>query len=175
MLLVTVGWTLWSDWGTCSSTCGAGIQHRTRSCQNPQASSLTNSCEGESSEYQNCVDVQCSSMYTHTYTFYTDFNHYMYVLNVKIIIIILKLEYYLLKYDMFRFDLNAFLKSVFKLMVAVGWTVWSAWNDCSSTCGTGVQHRTRSCQNIQASYLNNSCAGESIEYQTCVHVQCSST
>jgi len=67
------------------------------------------------------------------------------------------------------------MTTLFSPMFLVGWTLWSAWDDCSSTCGTGVQHRTRSCQNPQASSLSNSCAGINNEYRTCSCVNCNGT
>ena len=57
-------------------------------------------------------------------------------------------------------------------LLLVGWTQWSAWGSCSLTCGTGVQGRSRTCQNPLASALNNSCAGGGNDFRTCSNNAC---
>ena len=57
------GWTSWSDWGGCSSSCGPGLQSRTRTCQNPGVSALTNSCPGDSTNYRVCTDSSCKTIF----------------------------------------------------------------------------------------------------------------
>ncbi|WAR08189.1 ATS14-like protein [Mya arenaria] len=47
-----VGWTSWSDWSSCSVTCGIGQRQKSRSCQNPSASIINNKCPGNVEEIQ---------------------------------------------------------------------------------------------------------------------------
>ena len=42
------------------------------------------------------------------------------------------------------------------------WTSWSSWGQCSQTCGTGVQHRTRNCTKPQ-----QGCDGSDTETRQC--------
>ena len=58
----TTGWTEWSAWSSCTTWCGTGTQSRTRTCQNPLASLLTNSCDGGPLEYRTCTDSSCEYM-----------------------------------------------------------------------------------------------------------------
>jgi len=156
-----VGWTPWSDWGTCSSTCGTGAQRRTRYCQNTQASSLNNNCDGESSEYRTCVEVQCSSTYS-----YSNCKYISIFSNQNTYVIVAWMCIYVDHFN--RFDNNC----IFTNVSLVGWTLWSAWDACSLTCGTGVQQRSRDCHNPLASALSNSCAGNNIDFRTCSSYTC---
>ena len=56
------GFTDWSNWDTCSVTCGGGIQGRTRSCTNPAPQYGGASCVGDVSSEQNCNTEECPSM-----------------------------------------------------------------------------------------------------------------
>jgi len=57
-----IGWTSWTVWSTCSSTCGTGTQSRTRTCRNPAASALNNSCPGDGTDYRTCTDSSCKAL-----------------------------------------------------------------------------------------------------------------
>ncbi|WAR08197.1 HMCN1-like protein [Mya arenaria] len=98
-----VGWMTWSDWSSCNEACGLGQRQRSRSCQNPLASLINNSCSGNAEETQICSSSSCT----------------------------------------------------------LGWTSWSGWTSCSVACGTGLQKRSRSCQNPMTSLINDSCSGSS--------------
>jgi len=54
----------------------------------------------------------------------------------------------------------------------IGWTPWLEWTACTSTCGSGTQFRTRSCQNPTVSHFNNSCPGDSRETRACAEFSC---
>lgn len=44
------GWTPWSSWGQCSSTCGIGFEVRQRSCNNPSPRHGGRICVGQGRE-----------------------------------------------------------------------------------------------------------------------------
>ncbi|UJR31957.1 hypothetical protein I4U23_019430 [Adineta vaga] len=48
-----------------------------------------------------------------------------------------------------------------------GYTAWSSWSACSSTCGTGVHVQTRTCTNPLPSYGGNYCLGSPINITSC--------
>ncbi|XP_052809330.1 coadhesin-like [Mya arenaria] len=56
---VNGGWSGWSLWGSCSSSCGIGMQRRDRTCDNPLSSKDGNPCFGDSVDNRICTDVQC--------------------------------------------------------------------------------------------------------------------
>lgn len=52
----------WSDWGTCSVSCGGGSQDRTRTCTNPKPQYGGADCTGNLKETQSCNTQNCPSM-----------------------------------------------------------------------------------------------------------------
>ena len=58
--LVHGNWTTWSDWGTCSVTCGSGIHERSRDCTNPEPLHGGDDCAGVGKEFRDCeVETLC--------------------------------------------------------------------------------------------------------------------
>ncbi|KAH3778802.1 thrombospondin-2-like isoform X1 [Dreissena polymorpha] len=53
-----------------------------------------------------------------------------------------------------------------------GWSDWSAWSDCSTTCGTGLSRRSRACFNPAPSLLGQQCDGDSNDYSLCYSNPC---
>ncbi|XP_041120376.1 semaphorin-5B-like [Polyodon spathula] len=48
-----------------------------------------------------------------------------------------------------------------------GWTPWSSWAQCSTTCGIGFQVRQRSCSNPSPRHGGRVCVGQSREERFC--------
>ena len=53
------GWSAWSDWGSCSVSCGGGTQTRTRACNNPPPQYGGIACSGSTTESQACNTQSC--------------------------------------------------------------------------------------------------------------------
>ncbi|XP_057313086.1 SCO-spondin-like isoform X2 [Hydractinia symbiolongicarpus] len=53
-----------------------------------------------------------------------------------------------------------------------GWSEWSSYTSCSSTCGVGTQSRTRSCNNPAPSNGGTECSGSAIERPSCFSSPC---
>ena len=45
LILVDGKWSRWGKWGTCSVSCGRGIQTRTRTCNNPAPQNGGQECD----------------------------------------------------------------------------------------------------------------------------------
>ena len=67
-----------------------------------------------------------------------------------------------------RFHLKAFLS------VNGIWALWSAWSDCSLTCGKGKQSRKRICANPAPQFNGDPCPGLEAEDQFCNDIVCPS-
>lgn len=58
--IVHGNWTSWSDWSTCSVTCGSGVHRRNRSCTNPAPLHGGDECPGVDKEFGDCeAETQC--------------------------------------------------------------------------------------------------------------------
>ena len=55
------------------------------------------------------------------------------------------------------------------------WGDWSAWSNCSASCGDGIQNRTRSCDNPAPFNGGNPCSGNETETQSCNDGVCPGT
>ena len=56
---VPSGWSDWSTWSPCSSTCGMGLKHRNRKWINPSAPVDGGHFSSEQTEYDSCTEFQC--------------------------------------------------------------------------------------------------------------------
>ncbi|VDI02394.1 Hypothetical predicted protein [Mytilus galloprovincialis] len=52
------------------------------------------------------------------------------------------------------------------------WGEWSSWNICSATCNSGIQERTRACDNPTPSDGGRCCHERSIESRLCNTIDC---
>ncbi|KAK2185175.1 hypothetical protein NP493_244g03029 [Ridgeia piscesae] len=50
------GWTTWSEWSTCSQSCGIAVRSRHRSCGNPEPQFGGRTCVGSNIDTQYCLD-----------------------------------------------------------------------------------------------------------------------
>ncbi|TSL97353.1 A disintegrin and metalloproteinase with thrombospondin motifs 13 [Bagarius yarrelli] len=60
-LLVHGSWSSWSEYLSCSRTCGGGITYRRRQCNNPRPAFGGRDCEGEATEAELCNRQPCVS------------------------------------------------------------------------------------------------------------------
>ncbi|XP_022906677.2 uncharacterized protein [Onthophagus taurus] len=65
---MAVGWTKWSEWSTCSVSCGKGIQQRLRYC-------TIEKCEGYNVEQRHCNLFGCVTVVNPLATNYSKFFH----------------------------------------------------------------------------------------------------
>lgn len=123
------GWSTWTDWESCSVTCGTGLRRRIRSCSNPVPRAPGNHCDGDSTDFELCFNRTCAE-------------DFIYVHPPKL------------------------------LGVDGGWSTWTDWEECSVTCGTGLQRRTRSCSNPAPNNYGRHCDGAAADHQLCTNKRC---
>ncbi|XP_049581654.1 A disintegrin and metalloproteinase with thrombospondin motifs 8 isoform X1 [Syngnathus scovelli] len=60
-------------------------------------------------------------------------------------------------------------KEVLQPLVVVdgGWSTWGPWQQCSRTCGGGVEFSYRECTNPEPQNGGNYCEGQRVQYQSC--------
>ena len=52
-------WSPWPKYSACSVTCGGGVQHRTRLCDNPPPSNGRKDCVGRNLQTRRCAEWDC--------------------------------------------------------------------------------------------------------------------
>ena len=52
-------WSTWTDWSSCSVTCGGGSQRRTRKCDDPPPRNGGAECPGSKEEVESCNTENC--------------------------------------------------------------------------------------------------------------------
>ena len=58
-------------------------------------------------------------------------------------------------------------KLVINVSVDGGLSEWSQWGECTVSCGTGSQTRSRDCSHPAPQYGGNDCSGPLEEIQAC--------
>ncbi|KAK2837569.1 hypothetical protein Q5P01_014781 [Channa striata] len=58
-VVVHGSWSSWSEFSLCSRTCGGGVTHRTRQCNNPRPAFGGSDCEGPDVEAELCQEQPC--------------------------------------------------------------------------------------------------------------------
>ncbi|XP_040011211.1 A disintegrin and metalloproteinase with thrombospondin motifs 13 [Xiphias gladius] len=61
------------------------------------------------------------------------------------------------------------------VVVHGSWSSWSEFSPCSRTCGGGVTHRTRQCNNPRPAFGGNDCRGLDVEAELCHQQPCERT
>ncbi|XP_053379314.1 cell surface hyaluronidase-like [Mercenaria mercenaria] len=56
---VNGGWGKWTNWGSCTLTCGGGQQGRTRACDAPRPAHGGLTCQGNTREQRPCNQLHC--------------------------------------------------------------------------------------------------------------------
>ncbi|CAH1240217.1 HMCN1 [Branchiostoma lanceolatum] len=105
------GWSSWSNFTSCSTTCNGGSQTRSRNCTNPNPQHGGRPCAGQHLQTAQCNPQSCP------------------------------------------------------VLVISAWMSWSSFDDCSETCGGGLQIRRRQCN-------GSSCVGEAEEIRACREDPC---
>ncbi|XP_076262615.1 semaphorin 5c-like [Rhynchophorus ferrugineus] len=113
------GWTEWSPWSACSSSCGIAVKTSFRTCTNPAPAFGGRVCVG-----QDILEASCD------------------------------------------------VPSCPKTKINGGWSAWSEWTPCSTTCGGGIRSRHRRCDNPVPLYEGHYCKGNDIEYDICNEKKC---
>lgn len=54
------GWSEFTEWSSCTKTCGGGMQSRSRSCTNPEPANGGQECSGQAQESRSCHEEECA-------------------------------------------------------------------------------------------------------------------
>ncbi|XP_040926337.1 hemicentin-1 isoform X2 [Betta splendens] len=162
------GFSEWSEWSSCSPSCGAGSQKRLRQCSNPLPANGGRHCAGSDAETRRCQGKPCPvdghwsewSLWeecsrscgqgnrTRTRTCSNPpAQHGGRPCEGKAV--------------------EAVMCSVRPCPVAGDWGSWLPWSPCSETCGRGMQSRIRLCNSPPPAFDGPQCEGTDAQTQVC--------
>ncbi|CAF4070391.1 unnamed protein product [Rotaria sp. Silwood2] len=165
-------WSNWTSWSTCSVSCGIGYQYQTRTCLGAGFG-----CVGEAINTTTCntgvicpIDGTWSSWSSWsscpatcgTATVYRTRNCTGASSGGVCLGSTLDTQLCDTNVSCSRFPYNA---------TNGGYSAWSKWGPCSSTCGSGTQIQTRSCTKPLPSYGGSYCVGSPINITSCNSTQ----
>ncbi|XP_062570988.1 hemicentin-1-like isoform X1 [Saccostrea cucullata] len=163
----------WTSWGLCSSTCGVGLQFRTRECDSPSPRNGGRQCIGSSLDSKTCVSGHCPVD--------GDWGNWLpwqpcsvtcgegertrerVCNNPAPLHSGLRCQGLSTARDICNEGLCP---------VAGGWSGWGSWGECSVSCGEGVHERRRLCDNPPPRYGGQHCHGDRVQLKTCSVQQC---
>ncbi|KAL9971012.1 hypothetical protein ACROYT_G023488 [Oculina patagonica] len=168
------GYTDWTGWSQCDKTCGDGKRYRTRQCTNPPPAHGGHDCSwfGDDREVSNCNDGPCEV--DGGYTDFTEWSACSRSCGPGVT-------------SRHRTCSNPSPTAGGKDCTNLGpafeqrscllaecpatgnWTNWSDWNECTRTCGSGIQFRKRVCIHPKGELF---CLGEKVQSRLCNSHHC---
>ncbi|XP_048746179.2 uncharacterized protein LOC125658800 [Ostrea edulis] len=162
------GWDMWSNWGSCTVTCGGGTQTRSRSCSKPSPQYGGLDCTGPKTSSQDCNTHNCpidggftnwgswgtctvtcgGGTQTRTRSCTSPTPQYG---GANCVGTTSQTQ-----------DCNTQV-----CIIDGAWSTWGAWGTCSVSCGGGKRSRARTCSNPKPANGGKSCSGSLKELGDC--------
>ena len=73
-VLVNCLWSSWSDWSSCSKTCGGGVKERSKQVKTP-AQNGGSQCQGSAKQTDSCNDQTCLGKFKNLLYFQKKITH----------------------------------------------------------------------------------------------------
>ncbi|XP_053404882.1 A disintegrin and metalloproteinase with thrombospondin motifs adt-1-like [Mercenaria mercenaria] len=166
-------WAGWTPWGSCSATCGIGLQRRDRSCSNPYPARFGDHCYGDSRDDQICLTSACSDGGWADWTVWGTCSRTCGDgIKTRSRTCDNPLPSIQGKYcqgDPYQV-VTCSLKGCPE--TNGGWSTWTEWTHCSATCNTGMRSRLRDCDSPVPSAGGKFCPGSSYDVQQCIIKSC---
>merc|ERR1712240_39658 len=162
------GWSDWSEFLTCSKTCGTGIQHRHRECNNPPPSNGGAACVGLSTSSRACSIRPCPK--DGGWSIWSSFTSCSKTCDTGVKFRSRQCNNPAPKHGGEHCVGNSTQSVACNTHPCPGdgnWGEWSQFTVCSKTCGTGVHSRYRECNNPPPKHGGAQCAGPSTESKSC--------
>ncbi|XP_060104212.1 SCO-spondin-like [Heteronotia binoei] len=146
------GWSLWSSWSPCSTTCGSSRHTRFRTAT---SGSWDSECLKEQLQTRHCAPGPCPPLCLREGQE-------------------MQLGGTWLLGECQQCICTPEGIYCMDIVCAVhgAWTPWSPWSDCPVTCGHGTQIRTRACINPPPRNNGSSCPGLDTQIQNCTALPC---
>ena len=164
------GWSEWSNWESCSVTCGTGQTERKRRCHHAEMGSR--SCPGKWNDQQSCELDECESAGNgessagsgsgSEWSAWGDWGAWS-AWAVKS----LQCSAQCGGGTFIGAQINNTKINQCNTHACPSWTNWNTWSTCSQSCGRGTQYRQRACHN----HMNNTsdaCDGTKEDLKECI-------
>ena len=164
-------WSNWSNWTECSSSCGAGVQAKFRSCINPKPQGGGDSCHGKNALFKSCMIVKCIEESHQNDSFWSSWTSWSQCSTSCS-------RGYRTRSRYCRKQLSPLHlgncsgaagpvqveTDVCQMHPCAAWSSWSTWEACSQSCGGGIQKRVRTCKSLAT---GKTCHGENSQAVSC--------
>ncbi|KJH40830.1 thrombospondin type 1 domain protein [Dictyocaulus viviparus] len=149
-------WAAWSEWSTCSASCGPGTVTRQRGCHKEP-------CDGFAHERRSCNKGMCPSL-NGQWAEWREWSECSRLCGRGI----RSRSRSCLGSGCYGVDGEQTFCNEHPCEARAGeWAAWSTWSQCSATCGAGVKRRSRYCR-------SGSCPGNYKESAICNDRECES-
>jgi len=170
---VNGAWSSWGSYGSCSKTCGAGVETRSRYCDHPAPANGGTSCSGSGHETRPCNHGTCAV--NGAWGAWGSYGSCSKTCGGGV-------------QTRSRYCNNPAPSNggascpglghqnnpcnAQGCPVNGGWGRWGSYGRCSKSCGYGTRTRSRSCNNPAPANGGSSCSGSSTESQRCRDREC---
>ncbi|XP_054272557.1 hemicentin-1-like [Macrosteles quadrilineatus] len=163
------GWSEWTDWTSCSESCGRGTRRRYRRCDSPAPALGGDTCLGSDGEQETCTIQPCPQQ--SQWSEWTSWSE----CTAKCGVGTKFRARQCVRGEEVADDCEGPKQQVSncsnrKCPVDGKWTTWSPWSSCSVTCGRGLRQRHRLCS--RRLYGGKPCFGDNIQIEKCVMEEC---
>ncbi|XP_053396764.1 SCO-spondin-like isoform X2 [Mercenaria mercenaria] len=168
------GWSLWSDWDTCSKSCGGGgYQSRNRTCNNPFPLFGGLECVGDSIDIQACGNTNCPI--NGGWGYWQAWSQCSETCGSGI-----QTRYRYCDNPNPQYGGNSCFGNYNETQNCDGyncpvngqWGDWSSWTTCSVSCASGTHSRYRDCNSPVPQNGGHYCNGNNFENKTCTNEPC---
>ncbi|ELU15433.1 hypothetical protein CAPTEDRAFT_224576 [Capitella teleta] len=169
------GWSNWGIWSECSTSCGPGVQLRSRTCDDPSPEYGGAECPGSAEDQQQCSVAGCAingnwgawgGWSTCSFTCGGGIQQRTRTCSDP------APQYGGQECDGATGEQEARTCNHDECPVHGAWSSWEDWTSCSASCGPGVSIRTRLCDNPTPLNGGESCEGNQEESDACVDIPC---
>ncbi|VDI00055.1 Hypothetical predicted protein, partial [Mytilus galloprovincialis] len=166
-------WSNWNEWTACSLSCGGGSQSRNRTCNEPEPEYGGIHCSGNITDEQNCNGDPCPI--NGNWTEWSDWSDCDVSCGGGI-----QTKYRNCTNPVPQFGGGDCFGNNTEISVCNSkycpidghWTTWSAWDECSVSCGGGILYRNRSCSNPDPQFGGKDCRENATDTKSCNDNKC---
>ncbi|CAC5418366.1 Adhesion G protein-coupled receptor B2,Coadhesin,Thrombospondin-1,Adhesion G protein-coupled receptor B1,Mucin-like protein,Hemicentin-1,Adhesion G protein-coupled receptor B3,Thrombospondin-2 [Mytilus coruscus] len=166
-------WTDWSEWSSCSDTCGGGLKLRYRNCSNPEPQFGGIDCLGNITEIDSCNDQYCPV--DGSWSEWSEWNNCTYLCGGGLQFrnrTCSDPEPQFGGKDCIGNSTDNNLCNEHQCPVDGSWTEWSEWNNCTDVCGGGLKSRNRTCSDPEPNLGGKDCIGNNTHTILCNEHHC---